>query len=125
MIEPTRRWFAFAFIGEEVAVHFDQPPLINKKPDSPSGFSCRGESFQVTGLISRWTDYERRGRMRKNMRPEHLRIASKRGSWGAGRVYYRLQTECGRVFDLYYDRAPTSAGDRQGHWILWREMAPG
>jgi hypothetical protein len=28
----------------------------------------------------------------------------------------------GRVFDIYYDRAPEAAGDRAGHWYLFREM---
>ncbi len=122
MIEPSEGWFPIAFIGEAVEVHFDRPPLLSKKPDPPSGFSYRGESFQVARLISSWSDYQRRGRMAKNMQLEHLQVASKRGSWGVGRFYYRLQTKCGRIFDLYYDRAPTSAMDRQGHWYLWREM---
>ncbi len=51
-----------------------------------------------------------------------LKKARRRGSWGVGRFYFRLETEGGRVFDLYYDRAPKDAGDRRGQWVLWREL---
>lgn len=44
------------------------------------------------------------------------------GSWGVGRDTYRVRTEDGRVFDLYYDRSPTHAGDRTGEWFLYRGM---
>jgi hypothetical protein len=115
-------WTPLQFIGEEIESIFDTPPLITKKPDVPSGFIWRGEAFRVGELISRWFDYERKGRMSKNMQPEHLRVARKRGSWGVGKFYFRVQTEGGRVFDLYYDRAPEDAGDRKGHWFLWREL---
>ncbi len=60
--------------------------------------------------------------MARNMRPERAAMASHRGSWGVGRDYYRVRTDCGRVFDLYYDRAPKNAGDRKGAWYLYREM---
>jgi hypothetical protein len=110
------------FIGEEIEVTFDVPPMHSKKPDPPSGFLWRGEDFRVVVLISRWLSYERKGRMAKNMQPENLRVARRRGSWGVGRFYFRVRTEGGRIFDLYYDRAPEEAGDRAGHWFLWREL---
>jgi len=56
------------------------------------------------------------------MRPDHLTMAEKRGSWGVGRIYFRVRTESDQVFDLYYDRAPGSGGNRQGAWWLFREM---
>lgn len=110
------------FISEEIEIFFDEPPVLTKRPSAPDGFSWRGQSFHVKKLLSAWTDYERRGDMAKNMSPEHLRMARKRGSWGVGRFYFRVATEAGRVFDLYYDRSPESAGDRAGHWYLWREL---
>ncbi|NIN66282.1 MAG: hypothetical protein GTO63_16635 [Anaerolineae bacterium] len=58
------------------------------------------------------------------MQPEHLRSVRRFGSWGVGRFYFRVRVEDGRVFDLYYDRAPKDAADRQGHWYLWRELKP-
>ncbi len=60
--------------------------------------------------------------MAKNMRPEHARTAERRGSWGVGRDYYRVRTETGRLFDLYYDRAPKDARRRKGAWYLFREL---
>ncbi len=61
--------------------------------------------------------------MAANMQPAHLATAARRGSWGVGRLYFRLRTDRG-VFDLYYDRAPEAAGDRAGHWYLWRQVEP-
>jgi hypothetical protein len=122
MQKGRTEWTPAQFIGAEIEAVFDAPPLLTKKPDALSGFIWRGETFRVVELISRWYDYDRKGRMAKNMQPEHLRVARKRGSWGVGKFYFRVQTEDGRVFDLYYDRAPEEAGDREGHWFLWREM---
>jgi hypothetical protein len=58
------------------------------------------------------------------MRPTHAAAAERRGSWGVGRDYYRVRTDSGRVFDLYYDRAPGSVHDRKGAWFLLRELEP-
>jgi hypothetical protein len=111
------------FIGETVEVAFDQPPLLKKKPTCPDRFVWRGETVEIAAVLSEWVDYNRRGRMARNMRPAHAARASLRGSWGVGRFYFRVRTEAGRVFDLYYDREPKSADDRKGAWFLYREMA--
>jgi hypothetical protein len=115
-------WVPCRFIDQEIEVRFNRPPILTKKPGAPDGFKWGEESFRVCQVISTWFDYQRRGRMAKNMMPPHLRTATRRGSWGVGRFYFRVLTENGRVFDLYYDRAPKKAADRAGHWFLWREM---
>ncbi|OGO16586.1 MAG: hypothetical protein A2Z14_11500 [Chloroflexi bacterium RBG_16_48_8] len=115
-------WIPIRFIAEEIEVQFDRSPMLTKKPDPPSEFIWQGEKFRIVEVISRWFSYARKGRMAKNMQPENLRNASRRGSWGVGRFYFRVGTEPDRIFDLYYDRAPEEAGDRKGHWYLWREM---
>jgi hypothetical protein len=79
----------------------------------------------VVEVLSTWARYERRGRMQANMQPAHLETAARRGSWGVGRFYFRVLTDRGAVFDLYYDREPETAGDRAGHWFLWRELGSG
>jgi len=114
------------FIGELIQVEFDRPPALEKKPSCPDRFIWRGETHRVVELLSEWHDYGRRGRMARNMRPTHAVVAEQRGSWGVGRDYYRVRTESGRVFDLYYDRAPKKTDHRKGAWFLYREMsAPG
>lgn len=112
-----------AFISEEISVKFERPPLFSKKPDAPKSFDWRDQSFRIVEVLSRWFDFGRRGNMARNMQEAHLREANRRGSWGVGRFYFRLSTDSSRVFDLYYDRAPEEAADRQGHWYLWRELA--
>ena len=110
------------FIGERIEVQFDEAPTFSKTPDCPDGFLWQDETFRVVELLSEWRDYGRRGRMASNMRPDHLTMAEKRGSWGVGRIYFRVRTESDQIFDLYYDRAPGSGGDRKGTWFLFREM---
>lgn len=112
------------FIDVEIEVLFDRPPVLSKKPTAPNGFVWNGETFRVQQVLSSWVDYSRHGRMAKNMEPAHSKVAARHGSWGVGRFYFRVRSNGGRLFDLYYDRAPEDAGDRKGHWVLFREMAP-
>jgi hypothetical protein len=110
------------FIGESIAVQFDEEPGFTKKPGCPDRFVWQGETHAIVETLKEWHDYGRRGRMAHNMRPAHAAAARRHGCWGVGRDYYRVRTECDRVFDLYYDRAPSRAGDRTGEWFLYREM---
>lgn len=110
------------FIGEPIEVSFDRPPALTKKSGCPDRFVWAEEEYDVVEKLAEWHDYGRRGRMARNMRPENLARAAKRGSWGVGRDYFRVRTATGRVFELYYDRAPKDAGDRHGRWILSREL---
>lgn len=112
------------FIQEPIEVHFDTPPLLEKKPGCPDAFTWRGERFRVEVMLSEWHDYRRRGRMARNMQPQHAERAARTGSWGVGLDYFRVRTEGGRIFELYYDRAPQSASRRKGAWFLYRELAP-
>jgi hypothetical protein len=111
------------FIGEPIEVSFDEPPLLEKKPGPPDSFTWQGQEYAVVEVLSEWHDYGRRGRMARNMQPQHARRAAQRGSWGVGQDYFRVRTDAGRIFDLYYDRAPKSADRRKGEWVLYREMA--
>jgi len=108
------------FIGETIEVEFDQPPTFLKSPGCPDRFVWREEHFVVSELLQAWQDFGRKGRMVSNMREEHARRARQRGSWGVGRFYFRIRTQEGRVFDLYYDRSPQK--QREGSWFLFREL---
>ena len=110
------------FIGEAIEVAFDEPPLLAKKPGCPDRFTWRGDSYEIVEKLAEWHDYRRRGRMARNMRPERLQRARRLGSWGVGRDYYRVRTDSGRFFELYYDRAPEDADRRAGGWVLYREL---
>ncbi len=110
------------FIDEPVTVYFDVLPAYIKRPHRPDAFDWRGRRYMVTEGLSEWHDFRRRGRFASNMRPEHAAAATERGSWGVGRFYFRVRTEEGRVFDLYYDRAPRNNTDRDGSWFVYREM---
>jgi hypothetical protein len=70
--------------------------MLEKKPGCPDRFVWRGEAYCVIEVLSEWHDYGRRGRMARNMRPEHAATASRRGSWGVGRDYYRVRTDTAR-----------------------------
>jgi hypothetical protein len=111
------------FIGEPVEVHFARPPDLEKMPGPPDGFTWRGSRHIILEIISEWHDYRRRGRMARNMRPTHTSTAERRGSWGVGQDYYRVRTQDGRFFDLYYDRAPKDVDQRKGGWFLDKELS--
>ncbi len=111
------------FIGERVTAVFNTPPALSKKPGCPDGFVWGDETFRVVELLEEWVDYGRRGRMAQNMQPEHAARAAQHGSWGVGRFFFRVVTDQnGRIFELYYDRAPKDADDRFGAWFLTREI---
>jgi hypothetical protein len=110
------------FIGEEIEVGFDTSPLLEKKPGCPDRFTWGEHAFEITEMLREWHDYRRRGRMARNMAPTHAAIAEQRGSWGVGRAYFRVVTTGGRIFELYYDRAPKDADRRKGAWFLYREL---
>jgi hypothetical protein len=110
----------FHFVDESIEVFFDKPPVLEKSPECPQGFLWQGNTYRVEKLLEEWRDYRRRGRMARNMIPEHSRRASLKGSWGVGRFYFRVQVNGGKVFELYYDRSPNN-DDRKGGWYLLGE----
>lgn len=112
------------FISEEISPFFEVAPVFAKKPGCPNGFAWRGQVFRVAALLAEWSDFDRRGRFGRNMQPHNLRKAVRRGSFGVGRFYFRVRTVDGRVFDIYYDRAPKNAAVKDGFWQLYREWKP-
>lgn len=110
------------FIDELIDIEFDQPPEMEKTPPCPNRFLWQRHVYGVVEMLSAWSDFTRRGKMARNMRPSHAATASTRGSWGVGRFFFRVRTDTGQVFDLYYDRAPKDAKNRKGQWFLYREM---
>ena len=116
-MEPDR------FIQEKICVGFDQEPLLEKRSGCPDEFYWRDQKFRIVDVIQEWHDYRRKGKMAKNMRETHAETALRRGSWGVGKDYYRVRTENGRTFDIYYDRAPQNASHRSGDWFLYQEVS--
>ena len=114
--EPSMR-----FIDEPIEVIFDLPPMLEKSPPCPQGFIWQMQTFRISELLAEWKDFRRRGRMGRNMIPPHLSRAERIGSWGVGRFFFRVRTEGGRIFEIYFDRAPADAGDRKGSWVLFGE----
>lgn len=107
------------FVSEEINVEFDKEFILEKKPPCPISFIWRGEIFVVKELISSWFDYERKGKKAKNMQDTHLARARKKGSWGVGRIYFKVRCELEKIIVIYYDRSPKNVCDRKGKWILF------
>jgi len=115
-VKPVR------FIDEAIEVIFETPPVRRKAPGGPNGFTWQGKTYRVVEMLEEWSDFRRRGKFARNMTPGHAATAARRGSWGVGRFFFRVRTDTGQIFDLYYDRAPKNAGERMGAWFLYREM---
>lgn len=119
------------FYDQPIEVIFDKPPIREKAPDCPNGFVWEEKTYRITEMLSAWTDFKRRGRMARNMQPQHAAVASTRGSLNVGRYYFRVrvlssssiagQTQ-GQIFDIYYDRAMKNVDDRKGQWFVYREL---
>jgi hypothetical protein len=110
------------FINQQIEVGFNSPPALEKKPGCPDNFFWQDKHYVISEVISEWHDYDRRGRMARNMKPANAREAGKRGSWGVGQDYYRIKTEQNQIFEIYYDRAPQNVNQRKGAWFIYREM---
>jgi hypothetical protein len=113
------------FISERIEVTSESSGHPEKRPGCPSSFAWRGDTYAIVECLNEWHDYERKGRMARNMQPQHSARAEQTGSWGVGRYYHRVRTDSGRIFEVYYDRAPSSATDRKGGWFLFRELVEG
>jgi hypothetical protein len=111
------------FYDDPIEVLFDSPPAREKSPPCPNGFVWNGQIFRVAESLSEWTDFARRGRYAKNMRPAHAAVAAGRGSLNVGRFFFRVKVDSGQIFDLYFDRAMKNVDDRKGQWFLYRELA--
>ncbi|HUF00178.1 MAG TPA: DUF6504 family protein [Anaerolineales bacterium] len=110
------------FYDHPIEPIFDTPPAREKSPDCPNGFIWEDKTYRVIEMLSSWSDFTRRGKMARNMRPAHAAVASSRGSLNVGRFYFRVRTDTDQVFDIYYDRAMKNVDDRKGQWFLYREM---
>ncbi|HQU35573.1 MAG TPA: DUF6504 family protein [Anaerolineales bacterium] len=128
------------FLDQPIEPIFDTPPTLEKSPTCPNGFVWEGTTYRVIEMLSAWTDFKRRGRMARNMQPEHAAVASNRGSLNVGRFYFRVRVHIVRpavrfakqivlgepqIFDIYYDRAMKNVDDRKGQWVVYRELGEG
>ena len=110
------------FFDDPIRPIFDTPPAREKTPDCPNAFVWNEETYRVTEMLSSWSDFTRRGKMARNMRPAHAAVAAGRGSLNVGRFYFRVRVDSGQAFDIYYDRAVKNIDDRKGQWFLYREL---
>ncbi|MFQ6015013.1 MAG: DUF6504 family protein [Anaerolineae bacterium] len=113
------------FHADEIEVRFEQEPLLEKKPGLPAAFTWQGQEYRIVELLSEWHDYRKRGKTAaayvKEKGTYWVRASQRSGSWGVGRDYYRVHTDTGEVFDIYYDRKPKGR-KRKGVWVLSRKL---
>lgn len=115
------------FYVDQIEVRFERQPVLEKRPGLPAAFTWRGREYVIAELLQEWHDYRKRGKSRTLYERERgaywVKKAEGRGSWGVGRDFYRVRTESGEIFDIYYDRAP-QGGEKIGQWILSRRLKP-
>jgi hypothetical protein len=113
------------FFDQPIEPVFDAPPALEKSPDCPNGFVWEDKTYRIAEMLSSWSDFTRRGKMARNMRPAHAATASTRGSLNVGRFYFRVKVNTEQIFDIYYDRAMKNIDNRKGQWFIYREMREG
>lgn len=106
------------FIDEKIEVGFTGEPPLEKTPRCPDRLYWRGSVFEVVEQLAERREFARKGRMAKNMQPQHASRASRVGSWGVGRFYFRVKVSTGKIMEIYYDRAPGNVDQRKGSWFL-------
>lgn len=79
------------FYDQPIEPVFDIPPAREKTPDCPNGFVWEDKTYRVLEMLSSWSDFARRGKMARNMRPAHAAVAAGRGSLNVGRFYFRVR----------------------------------
>ncbi|MFO8034167.1 MAG: DUF6504 family protein [Candidatus Bipolaricaulota bacterium] len=83
------------FIAEEVEVRFAE------KPGPPCCFVWQGQEHKIAEVLSSWQ-----------------KLDFKRAWWRRRhRDYYRVRTDGGRTFELYFHR-----GVGRNCWVLYREL---
>ena len=110
------------FLDLPIEAVFDTPLIREKTPECPNGFIWEDKTYRVIEMLSSWSDFKRRGKMARNMRPAHAEVASSRGSLNVGRFYFRVKVDSGQIFDIYYDRAMKNVDERKGQWFIYREL---
>ncbi len=118
----SNRYQPIHFLDQPIQVLFDMPPAREKTPDCPNGFIWEDKTYRVTEMLSVWSDFKRRGKMARNMRPEHAAVAAGRGSLNVGRFYFRVRVDSNQILDIYYDRAMKNVDERKGQWFVYREL---
>lgn len=95
------------FIGVEIAVELPDEAILAKKPPAPTAFTWADQRCEVIDTLAEWHRYGRPEIRTQGGRPPYAQRSGRtQGSWGVGRVYYRVRVAGNRLFDLYYDRAP-------------------
>ena len=69
-----------------------------------------------------WHNYDNHGRIKKfysQRRGNAPEMNPRKGSWGVGRDYYRVKTDTGEVFVIYYDRQLKKQKRVSGYYWKW------
>ncbi|MGD2250965.1 MAG: DUF6504 family protein [Candidatus Methanofastidiosia archaeon] len=110
------------FYSEPITVKFEKEPLLEKKPGPPDVFVWRGKSYTIIRVEKEWHTYNKQGKIEKfySQKGNAPELTPPKGSWGVGRDYYRVKTDTGEVFVIYYDRQPKKS--KKGQWILLKKV---
>ena len=105
---------AVEFIGKPIEVE-----LSEDTPPAPKAFRLGDERHQVAEVLSRWEDHGYGQRIRGHI--DRL---------GQGqRVYYRVRTGEGQVFEIYVDWSPTrrkgarARRSEKSQWFAHRRLS--
>ncbi len=101
---------------------FQSAFAFGKRPPCPDGFNWREEIYQIITSLEEWVDFTRQGRMARNMSTEHAAVAEGAAPGGLVVIISMFESQDGRLFHIYYDRAPKDLDDRMGEWFLVSEL---
>ena len=89
-----------------------QVEVSGDEGSEPKAFTLTGHRHVVADVVGSWHD-------------EAFSAGYRRDAWlGHQRLFYRLRTEAGELFDVYFDLGEQRRRGR-GRWVMHRRLAAG
>ena len=85
---------------------FDTSRMGRGEPGLPSGFTWRGDSFEITEELSAWKEPSREG-------------ARAQGDLYLRRHCYKLRMSDGSTWTIYFERQTPRSGNPKQRWFLY------
>lgn len=84
---------------------FDTGPMARGEPGLPARFMWRKQEYTVVRIIDKWKETSpcKTGAKEKYVRKH----------------WYKIETRCGAIMQIYFERQPLAKGQRKIRWWLY------
>ena len=95
------------FIGEQIEVQ-----MVGEPVKVPVSFRWYGSDYHIAEVLASWADFG------------YGQTPPRRPHWWQRRHrnYYRVKTDTGETFEIYYDRGTRASHPERRKWYLFRRI---